>query len=351
MNRFHSAWLPRAVSFAVAVSVLGVTASASATEQNALPAELFGLRVAQFVFPERCAKPVWPRGSLRRLEQGTVRLAFRVGEDGTVGETKVVKSSGYTSLDEAATAGVVKCKFLPKDTEGFPRQAWLPVQYVWTIDGVRQQVVEIERGAELYRIWADAKSAEDQFGIARAYRTGRGVPRDDAEAAEWYHRAAQKGHASAQYNLGSMYLVGEGVAKSEAEAVKWMRRAAEQGHATAQFNLGAFYIRGQGVDKSVSDAERWMRKAAEQGLAAAQVQLGDMYDEGRGVPPDAVQSAAWYRKAADQGNVTGQYYLAQCFEFGVGVKQDLEAARAWYAKAAGKGHREAAEALSRITSS
>lgn len=298
-----------------------------------------------------CAKPEWPNGARRGELQGVVTLEFLVDVDGTVADTKIIKSSGSERIDEATIKGLVKCKFLPAVAGGKPVQSWLPIQYIWVVNGTRgARDLLVPLAAAETRAAAERGDMVAQFQTGVAYRNGRGLPRDDAAAGHWYVRAARQGHAAAQYNLGLMYLAGEGIAKSETEAAKWMRKAAEQGHATAQFNLGAFYTRGQGVDKSVSDAEHWTRKAAEQGLAPAQVQLGDMYDEGRGVPADGVLSAAWYRKAADQGNVTGQYYLAQCFEYGVGVEKDLNEARAWYSKAAAQGHRESAAALALLES-
>lgn len=293
-----------------------------------------------------CAKPEWPNGALRGELQGVVTLTFLVDVDGTVAETRLIKSSGSARIDEATIKGLSKCTFEPATMGGTPVQSWQPIQYVWVIDGTRgsRDLAGPAAVAQL-RLAAAKGDMVSQFWTAVAYRTGRHVPRDDAAARYWYFKAAQQGHALAQFNLALIYLSGEGVKKNETEAVAWMRKAAEQGHTTAQFNMGAFYIRGQGVAKNAAEAERWMRRAAEQGSAPAQVQLGDMYDEGRGVPADAAQSAAWYRKAAEQGNVTGQYYLAQCYEYGVGVAKDLKAASAWYEKAAAQGHRESTEAL------
>ena len=42
---------------------------------------------------------------------------------------------------------------------------------------------------------------------------------------------------------------GRGVSKDEAEAAKWFRKAADQGHAAAQYNSGYAYDNGQGVPR------------------------------------------------------------------------------------------------------
>ncbi len=81
-----------------------------------------------------CAKPEWPKSSLRNEETGTVTLSFLIGVDGHVVESKVVKSSGFRDLDKAAVVGISKCKFKPGMTDGKPEQAWMQMQYVWTLE-------------------------------------------------------------------------------------------------------------------------------------------------------------------------------------------------------------------------
>ena len=80
-----------------------------------------------------CAKPVWPQASLAAKETGTVTLAFLVDSDGSVGDSKVKKSSGHPALDEAAREGIHKCHFVPARTAGQPVKSWVQMQYVWTL--------------------------------------------------------------------------------------------------------------------------------------------------------------------------------------------------------------------------
>jgi periplasmic protein TonB len=81
-----------------------------------------------------CAKPEWPKSSLRNEETGTVTLSFLIGLDGRVADSKIVKSSGFRDLDKAAVGGISKCKFKPGMTDGRPEQAWMQMQYVWTLE-------------------------------------------------------------------------------------------------------------------------------------------------------------------------------------------------------------------------
>jgi periplasmic protein TonB len=80
-----------------------------------------------------CAKPEYPRNSLRNEEQGTVRLQFLIGLDGQVADSKIAKSSGYRTLDAAAKKALSLCKFKPGTVNGQPQQSWTAVDYVWKL--------------------------------------------------------------------------------------------------------------------------------------------------------------------------------------------------------------------------
>ena len=80
---------------------------------------------------------------------------------------------------------------------------------------------------------------------------------------------ASNGDAESQYDLGFRYLIGRGVPKDDKHAVEWFRKAAEQGDATAQFNLGAMYADGKGVPKDDVLAYMWSNLAAASGYEAA----------------------------------------------------------------------------------
>ena len=90
---------------------------------------------------------------------------------------------------------------------------------------------------------------------------------------------AEQGDAEAQNELGSWYYAGRGVAKDDIEAARWIGLAADQGHVPAQYNLGLLYFRNRGVDGNDAEAAKWYRRAAEQGYEPAQVHLGYMMAE------------------------------------------------------------------------
>lgn len=61
------------------------------------------------------------------------------------------------------------------------------------------------------------------------YATGKGVPKNDQESAEWHRKAAEQGDALAQRNLGLKYALGTGVPKDYVKAYAWVSLAAAQG--------------------------------------------------------------------------------------------------------------------------
>jgi TPR repeat protein len=152
---------------------------------------------------------------------------------------------------------------------------------------------------QLWRPLADQGNATAQTQLAALYKSGYGVPRDDAEAAKWFSKAADQGFAPAQWGLGLMYANGDGgLPQDYVTAVMWYRKAADQGLAEAQGNLGQMYANGQGVSQDYAAAAKWYLKSANQGFSVAQNNLGNMYVDGQGVTQNYVQAHMWYSLAA-----------------------------------------------------
>ena len=101
---------------------------------TAPPGPAKSTRVAAVADFNTCAKPEWPKSSLRNEETGTVTLSFLIGVDGRVADSKIVKSSGFRDLDKAAVNGIGRCVFKPGTTDGKPEQSWMQMQYVWTLE-------------------------------------------------------------------------------------------------------------------------------------------------------------------------------------------------------------------------
>ena len=68
--------------------------------------------------PKKTIRPRYPDGARQRGEQGDVILEIRVDEDGSVGEVKVVSTSGFDELDAAAVRAVRAARFNPAKSGG-----------------------------------------------------------------------------------------------------------------------------------------------------------------------------------------------------------------------------------------
>ena len=191
-------------------------------------------------------------------------------------------------------------------------------------------------------------NARCQVVVGHLYRSGRGVPRDPAEAARWYRKAAEQGSDAGQYELGVMHENGVGVVRNPREAVAWYRKAAVQGHARAQNMLGRAYENALAGQPNLVLAADWYRKAAEQNLPIAEYNLGRLYLSGRGVFKDTARGQALLQKAADAGEPNAMVQVAEMYARGEGKPRDGDRAARLYREALGRAglndrNREAAE--------
>lgn len=102
-------------------------------ERETVPARHEPVRLAPVADVHACAKPAYPQSSLRNGDSGTVTLAFLIGADGRVADSKVEKSSGFRDLDRAAMTGLAQCRFKPGTVDGVPYESWMRMQYVWSL--------------------------------------------------------------------------------------------------------------------------------------------------------------------------------------------------------------------------
>ena len=142
--------------------------------------------------------------------------------------------------------------------------------------------------------WADYQAGMDA--------NNRG---DYATALREWRPLAEQGHAVAQYSLGLLYANGQGVPKDDAQARQWYEKSAAQGRADAQVNLGILYDYGRGVPQDFKKAVYWYRLSENQGNDLAQRQLGLLYEHGDGVQQDYVQAYMWYSLGAASGAPRG----------------------------------------------
>ncbi|SDG72896.1 MULTISPECIES: M56 family metallopeptidase [unclassified Duganella] len=121
-------WKAALAMLAVATVCLSIYAQATAADKRTTVT-----RAAVIDF-NTCTKPAWPQGAIAANRTGRVQLAFQVGEDGRVNNSRIERTSGHADLDEAARSGIGKCQFKPATKAGKPFATWQKVQYVWTLE-------------------------------------------------------------------------------------------------------------------------------------------------------------------------------------------------------------------------
>jgi hypothetical protein len=106
-------------------------------------------------------------------------------------------------------------------------------------------------------------------GLFASHTNAEPMPNADGSVEQQIRIKAEQGDAEAQNNLGVLYASGRGVAKDDKQAAFWFRKAADQGEAMAQFNLGRMYFNGTGAPKDYVQAYLWTNLAAAQELEKA----------------------------------------------------------------------------------
>ncbi|OAN18230.1 hypothetical protein A3K86_04855 [Photobacterium jeanii] len=96
--------------------------------------------------------------------------------------------------------------------------------------------------------------------IGDLFKNGRGLPRDNKQAVDWYTQAAAEGSVPAMIELGHFYASGAGTGKTDcANAIKWFKDAANAGSVDSKRNLVWLYATCS--DEELRDGERALKMA------------------------------------------------------------------------------------------
>lgn len=156
------------------------------------------------------------------------------------------------------------------------------------------------------------------------------ISRGDQQALSSVRDQADKGDPIAQLLMGFLFEGGRGVKKDETEAAKWYQSAAEKGLAAAQYQLALLYGKGRGVNQDMAECLKWLASAAEQGIWKAGVELASAYEQGHHVQKDEMRAGEWYRRAATDGRIDDQM-LVSMYTFSTSYIR--ESAHQWRARA------------------
>ena len=168
---------------------------------------------------------------------------------------------------------------------------------------INPDIPRIEAGAERGEI-------QKEIELGAVYLAGRGVSRDEKQAAYWYEKAANSGDPGAQEQTGYFYEAGIGVERDPARAALWFERAVAGGLVSAKVNLGVAYAWGLGVRKDPAFAVQLFREAAKKGSGMGACYLGDMYHFGIGVTKSESEAIHWFELGSKLHNALSKYDLA-----------------------------------------
>jgi uncharacterized protein len=161
-----------------------------------------------------------------------------------------------------------------------------------------------------------------QVKLARAYASGRDLPKDDAKAFAYFQQIADqqadvsptnpiaKYAAEAFVALGQYYLDGipeMKLAANPAYAAHLFRHAGSYfGNAEAQYRLARLYMNGDGVEKNLGLAINWLATAIKKQHAASQATLGEILWRGEEVRQRRARGLALIMLAHENASASGK---------------------------------------------
>lgn len=157
---------------------------------------------------------------------------------------------------------------------------------------------------------SDAGYARATTALAKAHQTGQGVLVDHDRAIALFERAADE-DPEARFQLGLCYLLGKGVPVNQALAAQHLLKAAEQQHPDAAYNYGVLLYNGIGVPQDRQAALSFYTAAAELGSASGQYRMGYAYAVGHEVPEDPDRAIELFMAAAEQEHHIAQVNLVR----------------------------------------
>lgn len=166
------------------------------------------------------------------------------------------------------------------------------------------------RAIKFFRKSSDDGNMVADWYLGHMYRTGRGVPQDDATAFSYYSRVADaydpdepdqnklRIMVDAQLRVADYYRTGVpagGIPVNYTGAANtYLKIATAYGHPAAFYGLGLMNINGQGVNRNPRQGLKWMAAAARKRHPLSQAFLGDAYWTGRIVDQDKTRAYMWY---------------------------------------------------------
>ena len=152
---------------------------------------------------------------------------------------------------------------------------------------------------DLYRSSAELGEPRAFFWAGYSYELGDGVPKDNAQAAQYYQQALSapiQEKVNPANRLGMFYYDGHGVERDYAKAFQLLKWAEDHGGPAMLYYLGACYANGQGTQQDYAKAFTYLDRI-NWNCHPGFYLLGKMYCNGLGVPADIAKGVEYLQKA------------------------------------------------------
>lgn len=150
--------------------------------------------------------------------------------------------------------------------------------------------------------------------------------------------AAEAEDPIAMTRLGCRFFFGRGVPRSQEEAVEFWKRAAKLGEPRAMFNLAVCFHDGYGLEKNEAQALSLYERLAREGYSVGLHMAGYCRHVGVGCKPNRLEALGWYFETAKRhGPLHFADYLVDCLRGGKDTDPLEREARAWIQEAASLG--------------
>ncbi|MBY0355049.1 MAG: hypothetical protein K2Q12_04880 [Rickettsiales bacterium] len=173
----------------------------------------------------------------------------------------------------------------------------------------------------------------DYKALIMAYAQGYGTLIDPAKEQEWLTRLAAMGDTASMRRLGRLNIEGRDGTKNTEDALKWYQKAADAGDEHAYLELANLYEKGVGVKKNHTLALQYLEKAAAGHSMEALRLLGDSHAH----TGDYAQALAYYQQAAEMRDVGAMLRLVTLYNNSDFPQHSKEQSNQWLQKAMNAG--------------
>jgi TPR repeat protein len=138
--------------------------------------------------------------------------------------------------------------------------------------------------------------------------------------------ACDKEHPFGIFCYADMLEFGKGVKKDEPQAARLYKKAAYLRHDVSQTRYGLILEKGKfGVKTDLKEAVRSYKTASDQGSPEGMFNFADMLEFGKGVPKNPNAAIQLYKLAAQKGHSKSVAYLRFLMTQGVIMPRDIKA--------------------------